>query len=299
MASSSDFRICIDVGNSPRTLLSVRVIEKKKTVYLILKRARKFRDFRYSSEEAGKTPEHSALTLTQKYTIHPSNHLEFENYIHHTLQIEGRSQPFETAQYTKAIKSGDRFAMLYARRAPNLQHSTYESGASGAKILSIGSYEPLYGTLCYSVVVGAASCRFPSIIELGMEPSPLNIWQHVFGNINIAIIFSFISLPSDSTGALVHLMSVDPVTLRGEWQTGMQKFVDGLHPLHVLVHSLKYFQYLGNEMVLLLKKDFPESDKFAQAMLRCVDLYPEAFRGSASYREQKRRLILAGFTPGK
>lgn len=169
------------------------------------------RDFPYTSKKLPRIKE-------QRYSIHPSHKDPTGNLLKATTTT-ATGQGF-IYHFTKAIKSGQRFAPLFIQRCPRLDSSTFDVTKPGIQEIGLGSYDPKHFTPFFGVFVAARDNEFKMP---GREfIMPINLAQHEFRSIRIVLMWSFLALPSHNSGAAAHFQTSRATPERTEGYTPEQ-----------------------------------------------------------------------------
>lgn len=296
MVSKSDSKVSINVNGAEKAIFSIK-LSNSGSLFIILKTASQYKYIK-SAYEQYKSLDSIEITA-EKYSIHPSRHLPEENYIHHKLYLRGQSEKIESSQYTRAIKSGERFAFLFTKRSPDLSSERYVVASNSSRTHSIGSYDPKIGVLFYSVLVACCDLKFPIIED---PDSSIRVWQRNFGDFNLIVLYSFLYITSDHTGTLSHFGTLRPAGLESPIKEFVQEIIDGFTSSSAIGLCTANFIQLADEMAESISERFP-SDSEESIVIENADFYSEADRSSRFYAAHKRKIREAllkramGFTP--
>jgi hypothetical protein len=143
--------------------------------------------------------------ISQRYSLHASKISNDYTTIKQTLILRD-SPTIYTYQITDAIKRKSGFAPLFSCYCQNLDRGRYLVAENRIPLcINIGHYNPLHFTFVYSLFVG------PTDLMFGEGNQTTNVLQHVFGECSIVLLWSFLTLPSHSTGRYLHHVTINPV----------------------------------------------------------------------------------------
>lgn len=250
MVTKTGLRFTIKTQDGARTLLGVTVRPKGDLILSLYPAA--------SYRPTGVLPSESDPDIVeQRYSIHPShNSADGVNVIKQTLALSV-GEPIETFNYTKAIKNKDGFTHIFSRRPAGFVGTRYDVPKDGVPQIQLTMVNTTKYTLCYSVYVSHQDIIFRT------RPHDCNIFQKVFGDFRLVIVWSFMPFPAHRTGQLLHTMTVDPKEagadsyLRGNIQRLMLGFDEtaciATYRLHRDMHR--------DELISLVCNEFPKLDR--------------------------------------
>jgi len=245
MASKSDMRVCVSVGKQISRLFSVK--ERENGDLVINMRSAEF------YREAGNILSDEDPKITnQKYSVHCSkNSKEQINAIVHRIKFSNGKET-STSNYTKALKQTNKYAAIYAARAPDLSIEKYRVNPDERKHLLISSFESKMGTLYYMISV----CNHES--EMVAEGNDYLVKYIPFTHFKLAIIWSFSPIPSHSSGVKSHFMTIPPEKLKPDDVRLMERISEGYSALEIvqMFRDVRYTQH--QERHSILKKWMPE-----------------------------------------
>lgn len=288
MTSRPSDRFTIDVDGKPKVLASLRSSEKG-DLFIVLRSAGRYRDNDHHPSSPGVSAYHGHKILEQRYSVHPSSESKLFNVIKHSLILEGFSEAITTVHYTKSIKSACGFAPLFGRRMSNLASETYAPQNTKSRDHSIGSVEAHMFTLFYSIFVSHKDIKY---IPANILAS-ISFIQITIGDYNVALFYSFLSLPAYD-GLIAHLMTVpDDHPL---WTPEMGEFIEGLDEPQVVESFYLFCVDAAQEMIGLIRNDASvENDEQLKILLENADFYISGAKDSQSWKTYLSRLTNAGF----
>jgi hypothetical protein len=178
----------IDVEDAPRVLFSVQR-RGSGDLTIIIKHGTHI-----TPHDTFAVPDPGFTIIEQRISIHLSpQSLDINALKSTTITKDGRR--IIARNYTKAIKSGHRFAPLYMERCRDLTATRYILKYANAPQVSLGRYSPKLFQLVYQIFVGSARSEFRTYCK-----HDINVTQVVIGQLRIIVIWSFFGIPSDSTG---------------------------------------------------------------------------------------------------
>ena len=224
MASKSDIRICVNVGEQISRLLSVKELSNGDLVVNI-QPAEFYR-------EAGEIlkPEDPKI-VNQKYSIHRSIKSDKINAIVHRIDRNGKETC--TSNYTKALKLTNKYAILYGARAPDLSHKRYSVNPSERDYISIASFNKKMPTLYYMISVCNKST------EPVLAGNDYLVKYIEFSYFKLAIIWSYSPISARSSGMKSHFMTIKPEDMPAHCADILSKISDGYSASEII----KMYQY--------------------------------------------------------
>ena len=129
------------------------------------------------------------------YSVHRSLKSETNiNAIKRTLNYGGQDKEISSL-YTRAIKNGSNFALLFTRRVQNLDFERYALELNEEQsIVDLGEMGRSQFTLVYSVLACA-----PGIAADFLEEANFNVVACQTQHFNLVLVYSFLPLPSAET----------------------------------------------------------------------------------------------------
>jgi hypothetical protein len=245
MASKSDMRVCVSVGKQISRLFSVK--ERGNGDLVINMRSAEF------YREAGNIMSDEDQKITnQKYSVHCSrNSKEQINAIVHRIKFSNGKEII-TSNYTKALKQTNKYAAIYAARAPDLSIEKYSVNPDERKHLSLASFETKMGTLYYMISV----CNHES--EIVSDGNDYLVKYIPFTHFKLAIIWSFSPIPSHSSGLKSHFMTIPSENLKSDDVQLMKRINEGYSASEIaqVFRDVRYTQH--QELHSILKKSMPD-----------------------------------------
>jgi hypothetical protein len=184
-------RFTIVVAGQPRSLFSIT--ERGDEVTIGLKSP-------FGLDRAGladhptETPNIQPSAIREhRFSIHPSHKSAKGISAIKMTRILANGRKDYSRHYTKVIKKGNKFALIYARRCGQLDRPEFVPTGNFTNI-SLGTYDPAAFTLIYSIVIAAKGLKF--------DPAPnpnlagLNILETDFKNLRIIVLWTFVNIPS-------------------------------------------------------------------------------------------------------
>jgi hypothetical protein len=170
--------------------------------------------------------------LNQYYQIHPSfESVEGVNVINHHKYFE--TGKIEKSQYTRAIKRGDKFGVIFIRRCASHRFPHDIAKPNRGKIISIGSYDPKFCTLIYAVAASAVGK------ELKTDRPQINIAFHDFKLVRLTVVSTFVTMAATDLSLTGHLTTITPT--------------DGHEPGEVIAEFATEVMVLMEELLETLK----------------------------------------------
>ncbi|MEH2485861.1 hypothetical protein [Bradyrhizobium sp. AZCC 2230] len=234
MAKKTYLRFTIDVAGAPRTLLSV--VQKRDGTVIVRPKA-----------DYGLRPAWSIDTadriFSQKYTIHPSVRSEIGINTIHSTTVLVSGKKLEWRHLTKALKSGERYALLYVRRCANLEQLRYISKSPAENVVDLGGYDPTLYTLYYALFVGPPDMTLdvPNEAVLGLGIHRFNARSYDLQNARLTMVWSFLRLSSLLASLTYHHSTLDPK------MGGDPKIMDGYAPDEAVRTIVGQFEVLEQE----------------------------------------------------
>jgi hypothetical protein len=189
--------------------------------------------------------------LHQKYTVHASLDSDTYNTITHTLVLsDGRK--LRSYSVTDAIKSKSGFAMLFARRCPDLSNDRYLLKNSKKFIpVVLSSYDPVMATPVFAVFVGSIDTKFKAT-----QSPDFAVTEIPLSKVKLVIIHGAIALPSHRTGDLMHAMTFKPESAPPQYQAMFSNMMKGWDSDTCMTASTAIFmKILGHHIRFILKNE--------------------------------------------
>ena len=101
------------------------------------------------------------------------------------------------ASYTRAIKNTKRFTLLHSHRAMDLSDPRYTLGKNRGTVFSLRSYDPSVSSCFIKIWAGPAEREFSDY----RVTDDLKLIQQRFAAFRLAIMWCFLTLPSDVTSS--------------------------------------------------------------------------------------------------
>jgi hypothetical protein len=261
-------RFTIEVNGRPRSLFSV--VENSTgnlTIGLRTEKYHKERGEHVSPQTKRKR------TLNQYYSIHPSlNSAEGINAINHHKYYE--TGKIEQSHYTRAIKRGDRYALIFVKRSRALNSQVHIPKPNRGKIISIGKYDPKFFTLVYGLVASARGHDFELV-----APPEISAAFCDFKRVRLTVLSTFVSMPSTDFSMSGHVVTDAPSdgADRGEIIAAFGREVAIL--MEELLDTLRFTpeqRQLARKWGLVSKRGYftPASGAFYTAMVQGRTIIP-------------------------
>ena len=254
-------------------MLSVGEHPKKDDLRLNLKPAAYFRE----SDALNNIGE----AYEQKYFVHASDDSQTGiDVIKLTYRVHGQAAPIVKRHFTKAMKSGNAFAPIYARRLPDLSLAKYVAKSGAVHHISMGSYEPNCCMPFIGVFVANRDREFihPPLTDIGVA-------QCAFRRFRIVMMWSYWGpIISNSTGQLLHYFTLPIEELPTTERLALQeRFSEGFLETDCIAAFRSEREYLKHHFINLMAL-LPELAKFAmtKTQFSCNGkLRPEEWRGDS------------------
>jgi hypothetical protein len=264
--------ICTEVNQHQRVLFKIR--EKANGgLTLLLRHGEHFRSY-------DKPMELGARTSVQRLSIQATGSSSDGNLIHQTLTTD--SGTIDKYYWTEAIKQKQGFSLLFSKLNPTLDHDRYKLKENHkTEIVSVGHYDPKMFVLCYAVLVSAPEREFSTYYAGWFRYA-----QVQFRNFRVVVLISFLSLPSDSFGDLIHSQSSrDDAKENEELALHLKEFQRG----HDEAWCADHFSYHLRLLLAKLKERHPE---MTPQMLTLGEFFAHASTETAEYRAHGLRYYL-------
>jgi hypothetical protein len=190
----ADIRFTIDVAGHPRSLFSIT--ERKDEVTLGLKSP-------LIVNKDGKAPSpietpdvEPSQIREQRFSIHPSPNSPMRITAIKQTRILANGRRDYLRHYTRAIKDGEKFALIFSRRCGRLESPEYIPKGKFTNI-SLGAFEPDNFSLIYSVIVAANGLNFSPDFDL--YEKGISIKQVPLKNFQIVVLWTFINIRAQPT----------------------------------------------------------------------------------------------------
>jgi hypothetical protein len=218
--SASTTRFTINVANAERVILSIGG-NKNGDTFLWPKSGDKYK-------KPGAMPSQPGPDIKeQHYSIHPSHESEDGNLIKNKM-IMSDGQSEYAYHFTTAIKSGNSFAYLMARRCSHLNSSTFLLTKKSGTNISIDGYDPNYFSLLFGVLVGAPGLKFNTPL-----PRWLKVIQRTTNYIEIVLLWTFLPFGSHQSAFIrrrTTLRPTDDDIAKGLTNIQVDRTIAGLSP---------------------------------------------------------------------
>jgi hypothetical protein len=190
-------RLGIEVDGKPKTLVKIR--ERREGDLIIVPLHGSF-----ARELGSAEPDRKVQIEHQHYSIHRSTESVTDiNMIKRTTLFSGKP-PSKHSYVTKAIKSGDRIAPVFANRVPDLR--LLEDKAKPLD-MSLGSYEPKTWTLILYLFVAH---RDFALTEPAAIAPCFDFLEHKISEFSLALFWTFAKIPSMPSGATIDFSPAHP-----------------------------------------------------------------------------------------
>jgi hypothetical protein len=203
----------MDIGGIPRAIFSIQ--QRASGDLTVVIRHGAF----YTN---GKTfqPNPADAVVEQRLSIHRSTQSKSDiNSIVYTKRFrDGRKR--RTLNYTSALKRDNSFSLLFSQRCQDLRAAIFDMKKSSEKPVSLGSYNPQFFQLIFSIYAGRKERNFTT----ASEPD-LRFLQVPIGLFNIVVVWSFVSLPSNITGNYAAFRTYKPEEIEVMTDPGLKAFL--------------------------------------------------------------------------
>lgn len=183
-------RFTIVVAGQPRSLFSI--IERGDEVTIGMKSPYIVNRFGIADHPTETPTIEPSEVREHRFSIHPSREsTKGINVIKMTRVLANGRKDFYR-HYTKAIKSGDKFALFYTRRCGRLDRPNFVPTGK-FKNVTLGTYDPEIFTLIYGIAVAAKGLKFDPDLN---NFTSMNILEMDFKNIRIIVLWTFLCMPA-------------------------------------------------------------------------------------------------------
>jgi hypothetical protein len=254
MASKSDIRICVSIGEQISRLFSVK--ERSNGDLVINMQAAEF-----YREEYNPLSNQDPKIINQKYSIHCSNKSKEKiNAIVHRIKF-CNDKVITTSNYTKALKQTNNYAAIYIARAPDLSLPKYAVKPSDRSYVSISTFDTRLATIYYMI------CVCNHVTEAIAEDINYSVKYIDFIHFKLAVIWSYSPLPSHSSGHKGHFMTIPPEDSNQENEALIKEISEGYGARDIvkLYQQARFQQH--QEFYTVLSKSMPELESKTLNML--------------------------------
>ena len=192
----------------------------------------------------------------QRYSIHPSPKSPEFTTIKQTINVEG-SRRITTVALTDAVKKQSGFSIILVRRCQNLVDAPRISFRHKPqdKLLGLAEFDPTQFTLFVGIFVGHPDTKFDVTNE------EIVIAPFYFGNFQIVLMASLLTMPSHHTTEFVHALTTPPELAKHEHQGKLLRhLMTGKSPLICIQQYQNSVKWLAKRFLerMLLEVTNPE-----------------------------------------
>ncbi|CAN5320577.1 hypothetical protein BH11PSE5_BH11PSE5_20970 [soil metagenome] len=238
MVSKASARIVIDTLSQTSEIFSVR---ERNDGNLII-------SFRRPDEMGDPLVDVYSKVLDVRISIHVSPASTGHTFVHHIRQADGTYSKF----YAKVEPSHGRFIWpLLGSSSADLSQARYLAPpVDGERRISLGKYNPQFGTLLYFVIITNAGLPMRA-------PHQLNSQQIDFAAFSVHVFWGFLQAPSFHQGNIIHMVqgwtiehpqgqsSHKVIEFAPTWNRGqLASLLKKLSTQFILVHEAKLTRYL-------------------------------------------------------
>ena len=181
----------IDVAGEPRSVFSV---QERASATSPFSSTVEHWDWRSRARMSGYA-EPSPLVL--RYSLHRSDESPTGiNVLKRTI-VSADGERSDGGNYTRAIKNTKRFTLLHSHRAMDLSDPRYTLGKNRGTVFSLRSYDPSVSSCSIKIWAGPAEREF----SYYRVTDDLKLIQQRFAAFRLAIMWCFLTLPSDVTSS--------------------------------------------------------------------------------------------------
>jgi hypothetical protein len=130
--------------------------------------------------------------VAEHFSVHRTLKNPSLNAIKHT-QVLKSGAVNETRNYSSAVKSGTRFAVIFIRRTGGMVNERYDVPANAKEVVSLGRYDPEYLQPIYALLISAPEKRF------SLPPKGMNRRDYTFAHFKVTVLWQYLALSGGDT----------------------------------------------------------------------------------------------------